>query len=304
MWVTRIQTYKKSHSFEAFHTISIISRLSALKLALDINEIHEGAAMWLFRNLMWGSPAAAPNARLCLKPTSSSKTSRANEGLSRTYPEVVHDHLQTYSTREFSAEADATIRRYIQLSYMTPTQYPSSLATKSLWCGKSYEDYVLKWVFIEGLHEPIRHGIRFYWSTHAGAKWYNLIHHATLLRALQKGKEVTSDEGSDHRRNSKHCRFKRGNSLRSVIVGSKTELDRTLTATTTPTICALVARSSGLRPQLQQTAVKPSSSGFTPISIDQVQYCLVSLEKFCCQAQFCLPRIIFDNDSSHKESRT
>lgn len=50
----RLQTQTRSHRFDAFDHIFVISFLSAIKLACDTNGIHERAVMWLFSTSSFG----------------------------------------------------------------------------------------------------------------------------------------------------------------------------------------------------------------------------------------------------------
>lgn len=56
----------KSHKFDAFNPIFIISILSAFDQTCDRNGLHDGSALWILQFSMKGSFAAAHNVRLCL----------------------------------------------------------------------------------------------------------------------------------------------------------------------------------------------------------------------------------------------
>lgn len=85
-----------SNAFVAFDSIFVIAFVSALKLAGETDEIHEGAAAWLLHLFTNGSSTAALNALLCLKPNSLLNKPRAKEKMPRTYIEVVNYIFQTY----------------------------------------------------------------------------------------------------------------------------------------------------------------------------------------------------------------
>lgn len=121
----RLQPQMRSHLFDSFGLISIISVLSVFRLACDINEIQEGAAIWLFHSFMKGSSTAALNTRICLKTTSLSNTLRVKERMLTTCQKVMSYLHQTYA-------ADAALTRSIQQSTMSHTKYVKALVTTLL----------------------------------------------------------------------------------------------------------------------------------------------------------------------------
>lgn len=66
MWTKQLQVQIETIIFTSFNSISIISSLSAFKLACDTNSIHEGASLWLYTFFMEKPAAAALNSRLML----------------------------------------------------------------------------------------------------------------------------------------------------------------------------------------------------------------------------------------------
>lgn len=140
----RLQTQMRSLMFDALHTISFISFLSAFKLASYINGVHDGTVICFFDFLMKGFCADVPSARFCLKPTSSSNTSMAKKGMLHTYLDVVSSLLWTYTTNDVIAETDSALTRHTQASTMSPWQYAKALETKSRRCADVYDGYVLK----------------------------------------------------------------------------------------------------------------------------------------------------------------
>lgn len=73
-----------------------------------------------------------------------------------------------------------------------------------------------KVIFIEGPHEPVRHSMQSYWSTHRGSILYDLACFATSVWELQKRVDVDSKKRSDHHQNTKHRRVGRGDSAKKI----------------------------------------------------------------------------------------
>lgn len=86
-----------------------------------------------------GLSAASRNAGLCLKPTSSPNTRKANKEMLKTDLEVVNALLRTYATNDLIADTDATLTHYIQLLTMSQSQYAEALVAKWLRFGKVYK---------------------------------------------------------------------------------------------------------------------------------------------------------------------
>lgn len=97
--------------FEAFDPISVISALSAFTLTCDSSAIHESVDTWLFDFIIKGSSAAALNARLRLKPTSSSSTHKAKDGMLRAYSQLGIYLLQAYAADDVIAETGDALTR-------------------------------------------------------------------------------------------------------------------------------------------------------------------------------------------------
>lgn len=58
--------------------------------------------------------------------------------------------------------------------------------TRSLRCAEVYDDYILKGIFIKGLHESVRHRMRSHWGTHPEAALYDLDRHETSLELYRR----------------------------------------------------------------------------------------------------------------------
>lgn len=123
-----------------------------------------------------------------------------------THPEVVSYLLQTYVTNAVIAQTDATQTRITQLSTMLTILHAKGLKIKSLRCGEVYEQYVLKRIFIEGVHKSVRHSMTEYWSIHPELTLCYLAHRATSQRALQKGTNVLSEKESENTQNTESRR--------------------------------------------------------------------------------------------------
>lgn len=127
-FATKLQTHMRSHTFYAFEAISVISILSAFKLACDTNGVDKGASKSLFHFFMKRSFPAALKVRLFLPMKTSSNVHRAKEGMLRTFTEMVNDLLQNYDTDDVIAKTDAAI----------------SLCTESWLCH--WDDMQMLWV--------------------------------------------------------------------------------------------------------------------------------------------------------------
>lgn len=80
----------------------------------------------------------------------------------RTKPEVVSYLPQNYTTDDVIAITDAALTRYTPPSTLSPTQYAEDHVPKSHSCGEAHNSCVRKGVFIDGLHESVRHSLRPY----------------------------------------------------------------------------------------------------------------------------------------------
>lgn len=119
-------------------------------------------AMCHFHLFIEGTSAAAPDARLCFKSTSSSNTPSLREGAFRTYAEVVNSLLQIFATDHVITQTNAGLARYTEPPAMSPKKYAGALGTTSVRCGEVYGERVMKGILIERLHESFRHSFRSY----------------------------------------------------------------------------------------------------------------------------------------------
>lgn len=153
----------KSHTFDAFDHISVISFLSALRLAFITIESFEDASIWVFHFFMENAFAAALNARLSIAPTSSSNTRGAKEYMLRPYAEEFNYFPLPYATDAAITETDAALTRYTLPQAMPPTEKAETFLTESFKCGKVHDEYVVKSIFIERRHEFVRQSTRSHW---------------------------------------------------------------------------------------------------------------------------------------------
>lgn len=113
--------------------------------------------------------------------------------------------LQIYATNNIIAEAEAAKFRYIHLSTMSPALNAEAVA-KSLRYGDLYEENVVKEVFIEDLHQSVRHCMRSYYSTHAKSAFHDLARHAMSLRVLQMRNDELGNKETGRRQNAEDRR--------------------------------------------------------------------------------------------------
>lgn len=81
------------------------------------------------------------------------------EGTLTGYREVINYLLVTYVTDDGIAEMDAEI---LQFAQPMQTEYAEPLWRKKLHCNLVYDAFVLRGIYIEGLHSSIRHRMLLY----------------------------------------------------------------------------------------------------------------------------------------------
>lgn len=113
--------------------------------------------MWLPLVFIEHREAAALSSRIAL---SSKLHKPCKEGTLTTYNEVLNYLLKTHGTDENIAEMDAKILQFTQPSKLMPTEYADALCSKELGSDLYRDEYVLKEVLIEGLHDLIGHSMR------------------------------------------------------------------------------------------------------------------------------------------------
>lgn len=97
----RMMAQIKPHTFDAFDPISFVGFLFDFKVACDTRGAHEEAAMWLFHFITKKSAFISLNTRLASKPNARTRVSSKRKiAPGTTYPQVVVNLLQTYTTDE------------------------------------------------------------------------------------------------------------------------------------------------------------------------------------------------------------
>lgn len=270
-WAKRLQVQMKTNIFDSFDPISIISFLSAFKLACDTNGVHEGAAMWLLHFFMKKPAAAALNSRISL-PSKSHR--RHKEGTLTTYCEVVNYLLETYATDDVIAETDAEILRFTQPPTKSPTEYAEALWNKALRCDRVYDEYVLKGIFIEGLHESIRHSMRSYWGSRKNATVHDLARHATSLTNLQHGSRIPDVPRNMDRPNNRRGNMHDRKNPRQTPPVAHVNSDSTTTLATPQSSDTVQPVMAVQLPNSQSGSPSPSSS---TTSADNAPFCRLCL---------------------------
>lgn len=74
-----------------------------------------------------------------------------------------------YVSYDVISAMDAEVLDFTTPSYMPPMEYLEAIWNETLRCSCVYDEYVLKKVFIEGLHVLMRHGISSYRSSKKNA---------------------------------------------------------------------------------------------------------------------------------------
>lgn len=72
---------------------------------------------------------------------------------------------QTYAADDVIPDTDAALARYTQSSTISRTEDLEALITKSLTCREVYNEYDLKGILIEGIHNTGLSSMRSYFST-------------------------------------------------------------------------------------------------------------------------------------------
>lgn len=131
--------------------MSVSAFFQVFKLAGDPYGIHEGAAMWFWKELQKGPAEAAVKAQIAL-------TSSANvyhERASKSYSAIVQFLLKRFVTDHNKAELNAEVRNLSQGS-TTPAEYAKDRWTKTLRCQSVYDEKTVMALFVEGVIHPIR----------------------------------------------------------------------------------------------------------------------------------------------------
>lgn len=166
----------KGRHFDGRPEIAVLNFLSAFKRACDINGVHEGAAIYLFRHFLAG------NARTDFEAQLDGPTPEPDDADSlTTYCEVVSYLLRTYATNEAISAAHSELISFRQTVKMTEKQYADLLLSKAGRCGRVYPRRVVRGYFVEGVLEDVRPAVRDYLAAHPAAQIYELVNHATTM---------------------------------------------------------------------------------------------------------------------------
>lgn len=92
--------------------------------------------------------------------------------------------LKTYVTNNAITEMEEELLHFTQSSNMTPAAYAEALWSQALCCHVIYYKYVLKGLFVEGLHRSISHSKHFYFSSRKSAIAHDLARHASIAEKL------------------------------------------------------------------------------------------------------------------------
>lgn len=89
--------------------------------------------------------------------------------------------LHNYATDDIMGETDIKIAPYVKLLSTSPLQFANELWIRTVRCPHLYDEYVLKWIFAEGLLHSIRHNARSCWSSQKTGLWQKVAYRATSL---------------------------------------------------------------------------------------------------------------------------
>lgn len=185
---------------------------------------------------------------------------------------------------------------------MAPKKNAEAPVPRSLICGKSCNELVMKEIFTEGFHEFVWCSLRSYCITHKNATLNDLARHTTSLRALQERAEV------DPRNSliiveiqtppwyvkliSKHEQLSRNGRWYPYNDGNASE-----------------KRCSGDANQIQSaiiiyTPARPSTSKTIATNLNSAHFFTLCLEKAHCQAQCPLLPIHFRQQFAAQRNKT
>lgn len=177
----KVSVQIKDRKFTEKEPLGIISFLQDFKSACDACNIHEGAAMCIFKTFLTGSAEVAVKSRISLP---SSSTQR-HEGALQSYSSIVNFLLKRYATDDNIAKLDSDIRSLRQGS-STPTEFAQKLWTKSLVFGSEYDGKALKEMFVEGIQASIRKTLRHWWAEHQDTSLEDITQQAESSIDLQE----------------------------------------------------------------------------------------------------------------------
>lgn len=126
---------------------SIIAFLPGFKAACNARDIHEGAAMCLFRHYLTGAVEAVFKAQLAFR----TKTAMSKEGRVTSFSEIIIYLLNRFATDDIITTVDSDIRSFQQGS-LTGTEYAQQLWMMTLSSGSVYNEKIFKRLFVEGVH--------------------------------------------------------------------------------------------------------------------------------------------------------
>ena len=147
----------RPHVFDGKSPIAVMNFLSEFVEACDVNEVHEGAARWLFQFYIVGT------AKEQFKRHAHGKKKGAKMVKLTTYCAVVQYFLRTYATDEVIARAHEEVSLFKQGS-LKEEEFSQQLLDRAAKCGNVYPDSVLRSYFAEGVSHSIRQSVRQYLS--------------------------------------------------------------------------------------------------------------------------------------------
>lgn len=154
----------KLHTFDHSDPRAIAGFLENFKPTCEADEIHKGAAVWLFHFSVNKTVSAVLDARLYAESTDKNNK-RTTNGKTRyftAYPREFIPLLKRYETYGVIAETESRETSFAQPSGTTAYQYAEALVTKTLCCEDVCERYTLNKTTMRNWDASIRNSMSEY----------------------------------------------------------------------------------------------------------------------------------------------
>ena len=186
----------RPHMFDGKSPIAVLNFLSEFVEACDVNEVHEGAARWLFQYFVTGT------AKDLFKRAAHGGSNKSAKMVQlTTYCAVVQYFLRTYASHEVIARAHEEVSLFKQSSSMKEEEFSQQLLDRAAKCGNVYPDNVLRSYFAEGVPTAIRQSVRQFLSNHPTCDLMQLAQYAASQGDISRS-HLKSDDSRRAKRNS------------------------------------------------------------------------------------------------------
>lgn len=154
----RCEDQIKAHHFDTHDLITVICFLYTFRQTCNTTGFHEGASRWMFPHYIRKTTGTALTVRLEVP----NERDSSDKGFWTSYLAVINHLLRKYATEDIFTEAEATLRRFLQLPHQSSSYYLDALWTKVLRMGLLYYEGHIKSLFIEAVLPIRRQSVRAY----------------------------------------------------------------------------------------------------------------------------------------------